>query len=55
MTRIAIHVDDRERASAVFALLGKAPEVEVTVTRLKLGDWLICHFAAEVIATEYEF
>lgn len=41
MTRIAIHIDDRERASAVFALLGKAPEFEVTVTRLKLGDYLV--------------
>ena len=41
MTRIAIHVDDRERASAVFELLGTAPNFEVTVTRLKLGDYLL--------------
>ncbi len=41
MTRIAIHVDDRERASAVFELLGTAPEFVVTVMRLKLGDYLL--------------
>jgi len=41
MTRIAIQVDDRERAGAVFGLLGKVPDFEVTVTRLKLGDYLL--------------
>lgn len=41
MTRIAIRVDDRERASAVFELLGTAPDFDVTVTRLKLGDYLL--------------
>ena len=41
MARIAIHVDDRERASAVFDLLGTAPEFDVTVARLKLGDYLL--------------
>ena len=41
MTRIAIRVDDRERASSVYGLLGTAPDFDVTVTRLKLGDYLL--------------
>lgn len=38
---IAIHVDDRERTSAIFPLLDESSEFDITVTRLKLGDYLL--------------
>lgn len=36
-----IQVDDRERWSPVISLLQQSPEFHVTVTRLKLGDYLL--------------
>ncbi len=41
MNSIAIQVDDRESAGPVLGLLTQSPEFEVTVTRLKLGDYLL--------------
>lgn len=36
-----IQVDDRERWSPVLALLQQSPQFHVTISRLKLGDYLI--------------
>ena len=36
-----IQVDDREGASPVLELLRQSPDFRVTVTRLKLGDYLL--------------
>jgi ERCC4-type nuclease len=39
MSTILIHVDDRESRCPVVELLRQSPDFEVTVTRLKLGDY----------------
>jgi ERCC4-type nuclease len=39
--RIAIQVDDRERAGAAFTVLEKSPEFEIEVARLSRGDYLV--------------
>jgi DNA excision repair protein ERCC-4 len=36
-----VHVDDRETQSPVVDLLRQAPDFRVTVSRLKLGDYLV--------------
>lgn len=41
MNPVAVHVDDRESAGAVAAILRRSPAFRVTVTRLKLGDYLV--------------
>lgn len=41
MDRIVIQVDDRERSGMAFAVLEKSPEFEVTVSRLRRGDYLV--------------
>jgi DNA excision repair protein ERCC-4 len=38
---ISVQVDDREGGSPVIALLGQSQDFCVTVTRLKLGDYLV--------------
>lgn len=41
MNPISVQVDDRESQGAIVALLQQSPEFRVTVTRLKLGDYLV--------------
>ena len=38
---IAIRADDREQRSALFAELRDRPEFELTVERLKVGDYCV--------------
>lgn len=41
MSTIPIHVDDRESPCSVVELLRQSPDFEVTVARLKLGDYRV--------------
>ena len=41
MNPISVQVDDRESQGPIVALLQLSPEFRVTVTRLKLGDYLV--------------
>ena len=38
---ISIQVDDRETQGPVVALLQQSPDFRLTITRLKLGDYLV--------------
>ena len=41
MTPISIHADDRETQGPVVALLQQSTDFHLTITRLKLGDYLV--------------